>query len=85
MPKQPVFLNGPPQPFLAPPPQIVLTLVQGQVQLQSNIQPGPETWRVIAQICLQGAAAALQELARADGAATRDGPRIVVPTLQVKH
>ena len=78
MSQQPTFLKVPTP---AAPPQVVLTLVNNQVQLGSNIQPGPQTWRVIAQICLQGAQGALNELSKQLD--QLDGPRIVVPSFQV--
>lgn len=59
-------------------PQVVLTLVNNQTQIGSNIAPGPQAWRVIAQMCLQGAQAALHELAREEE--PKDPPRVVVPT-----
>ena len=65
----------------SPAPQVVLALVNNQVQLQSNIV-GPQTWCIVARICLQGAQAALNELSK-EGENT-EGPRIVVPTFQVK-
>lgn len=76
---QSMFLHGP-APVGGPAPQVVLTFLNNQVQLQSNIVPGPQTWRVIAQMCLQGATAALNELAKF--LEQQEGPRIVVPTLQ---
>lgn len=82
MPQQPTFLKPASMPSMAPPPQVILTLVNGQVQLGSNIALGPQTWRVIAQMCLQGGMAALNTLAQERE--VKDGPRIVVPTLQVK-
>ena len=74
--------NSQPLPPVAPPPQVILVVVNNQVQLQSNVVSGPQGWRVIAQICLQGATAALAELAKLQ--AQEDGSRIVVPSLQVK-
>ena len=82
MPQQSTFLNPAPLPSIAPPPQVILTLVNNQAQLGSNIAPGPQTWRVIAQMCLQGAMAALNELSKE--VEHKDGPRIVVPAFQVK-
>ena len=80
---QPVFLpNRSMTPPPMAPPQVVLTLVNNQTQLGSNIAPGPQTWRVIAQMCLQGAMAALNELSK--DVEHKDGPRIVVPAFQVK-
>ena len=82
MPHQPTFLKVPAPTAPVAVPQVVLTFVNGQVRLGSNITPGPQTWRVIAQICLQGSVAALNELAK-EGE-QKDGPRIVVPTLHAK-
>ena len=82
MPRHPTFSKVPAPPAPVAVPQVVLTVVNGQVRLGSNITPVPQTWRVIAQICLQGSMAALNELAKERE--QRDGPRIVVPTLQAK-
>ena len=83
MPQQPTFLKVPAPAAAMATPQVILTLVNNQVQLGSNITPGPQTWRVIAQMCLQGAMAAMGELAKQQADAP-DAPRIVVPSLQVK-
>mgnify|MGYP001619473803 CR=1 FL=1 len=63
-------------------PQVILRLVNNQVQLGSNIAPGPQTWHIITEMCLQGAIAAVKEMGKE--AVQQDRPRIVVPTLQVK-
>ena len=81
MSQQPTFLKPAPMPSMAPPPQVILTLVNNQVQLGSNIASGPQTWRVIAQMCLQGAMAALNELSKEEA---KNGSLIVVPAFQVK-
>lgn len=80
MAENPVFLRSPGPVGSPAPPKVALTLLNGQVQLQSNIASGPQTWRVIAQMCLQGATAALNELSKQLD--QHEGPRIVVPTLQ---
>ena len=82
MPQHSPLLHGPAPVAPLAVPQVILTLVNTQVQLSSNITPGPQTWRVIAQMCLQGATAALNELSKQLDQ-KQDGPRIVVPTLHV--
>ena len=63
----------------SPAPQVVLTLVNGAIQLQSNITPSPQAWLAIGQICAGGVQVALAQVAQQDQEA---GPRIVVPTFQ---
>lgn len=75
-----MFSNGPGPVAPLPSPQVVLTLIDNQVQLQTNITPGPQTWRVIAQMCLQGGMAALNKLSGQLG--QKEEPRIVVPPPQ---